>query len=383
MKQSKTVWVGVVLILALGPVCAWLGSGAAAQGIGNSTIVGDVKDQEAKPFPDVTVIITNEQGRKWTLKTDKNGHFSQDQLSSGIYTIAFQVKDKVVWEIKLRAGSGGETRADVNFKELIAKQGAAAQEELKKQEAEKTRFESLKTHFDAGVAALDQARQTRTEMQRAPADQRATLQAKLGDFYGTAVTEFQAAEKAAGEKDQNRHLVLAKLGESYENAGRYEEAVNAYQQAVTVKPDVPGYYNNLGNNLARVGKIQEAGASYEKSATLDPANAANAWRNFGIVLYNVGRMKEAVGPLKKAIELDPKNAQGWYLLGAALVNLMDSKQEGDKVIPILQPGTIEAYQKAVELDPNGPYGVQAKQGLEALEQMGVGIQTKVKTRTKK
>jgi hypothetical protein len=62
---------------------------------------------------------------------------------------------------------------------------------------------------------------------------------------------------------------------------------------------------------------------------------------------------------------------------------MGFKQEGDKVIPILQPGTIEAYQKCIELDPNGPYGAQAKQGLEQLQAMGFGIETKVKSRTKK
>jgi hypothetical protein len=43
----------------------------------------------------------------------------------------------------------------------------------------------------------------------------------------------------------------------------------------------------------------------------------------------------------------------------------------------LKPGTIEAYQKAVELDPNGPYGQQAKQGLEAVQQLTGGIDTKV------
>ena len=53
------------------------------------------------------------------------------------------------------------------------------------------------------------------------------------------------------------------------------------------------------------------------------------------------------------------------------------------MLPILAPGTVEAYQKAIELDPNGPYGAQAKQGLESLEAMGVGIQTKVKSRATK
>jgi hypothetical protein len=43
----------------------------------------------------------------------------------------------------------------------------------------------------------------------------------------------------------------------------------------------------------------------------------------------------------------------------------------------MQPGTVEAYQHAIDLDPNGPIGAQAKQGLESLQAMGVGITTKI------
>jgi tetratricopeptide (TPR) repeat protein len=119
-------------------------------------------------------------------------------------------------------------------------------------------------------------------------------------------------------------------------------------------------------------------AAFQKSAELDPQNAAQAYRNGGITLYNVGKLKEAVEPLKKATELDPKNAQGWYLLGASLVYMMTTKKVGDREEVQFAPGTIEAYQKAIELDPNGTYGQQAKLGLEELQKIAPGIDTKVK-----
>ena len=190
-------------------------------------------------------------------------------------------------------------------------------------------------------------------------------------------------QESAGEKDPNLHLLWAKLGEAYDTAGRNEEAAQAYQQAIAAKPDVPGYYNNLGNVLARAGKIDEAKAAYTKSAELDPTNAATAWRNFGISLYNANRLGDAVEPLQKSAELDPKNPQTWYLLGASLVYKMTLKKVGDKEIPEFAPGTIEAYQKAIELDPNGTYGQQAKAGLEQLQQMAPGIDLKVSTKKKK
>ena len=135
--------------------------------------------------------------------------------------------------------------------------------------------------------------------------------------------------------------------------------------------------------MARSGKIPEAQAAYEKSATLDPANAAMAYQNLGIVLFQSGKGKEAIGPLRKASELDPKKPQVWYLLGAALVSAMEFKKEGDNLIPVLLPGTLEAYQKCIDLDPNGPYGAQAKDGLAQLQAMGLGISTKVKATKKK
>jgi len=43
----------------------------------------------------------------------------------------------------------------------------------------------------------------------------------------------------------------------------------------------------------------------------------------------------------------------------------------------MQPGTVEAYHHAIDLDPNGPIGQQAKDGLASLQAMGVGITTRV------
>jgi tetratricopeptide (TPR) repeat protein len=278
---------------------------------------------------------------------------------------------------KVRVQGGEDAKADANFKEILAKQGAAAQEEVKKREEEKQKFQGMKVHFEAGVGFLNQAGQAKADLAKATADQRDAKKQELKDLSEKAVTELEAAKAAAGEKDPNLNLIMARLGDAYDTAGRADDAANAYRTAIELKPSA-AYYNNLGGILGRAGKIEEAMAAFQKSAELDPQNAAQAYRNGGITLYNVGKMKEAVEPLKKATELDPKNAQAWYLLGAALVGSMDYKKVGDKMEVVVQPGTVEAYQKAVELDPTGPYGQQAKLGLEALQQIAPGIDTKVK-----
>jgi len=264
-----------------------------------------------------------------------------------------------------------------------SKQQQAEQEAAKKaQEEAKAKFAAMKGHFDAGTMALDQAKTLRGQMDKMPKDQQASMQGQLDMASGTAVTEFQAALEGTADTDSNRPLILAKLGEAYETDAKYSDAAGAYQRAVALKMD-PAYYNNLGNCLARIGKTDEATAAYQQAIMLDPQNTAMYWRNLAVGLYNTGKIKESIDPLKKATEADPKSAQAWYLLGAALVNTMDFKQDGDKLVPVMQPGTMEAYQKAIELDPNGQYGAQAKQGLEALQAMGIGIDTSAGTKKKK
>jgi tetratricopeptide (TPR) repeat protein len=355
---------------------------AAAQMDG--ALSGNVMDIAGKPWAEQTIDAVSDQGAKLTAKTDKDGHYSFHNMRAGVYTVTIELPapNKPYEFAQVKISSGETPNVNVNFKDVMAKQGAAAQEQVKKQEEEKTKFAGMKQHFEAGIALLTQAQTAKADMAKAPADQRDTLKAQVTDLSGKAVTELEAAKAAAPEKDQNLHLLWARLGDAYDTAGRADDAANAYKQAVALKP-TPGYYNNLGGILGREGKIDDAMAAYQKSAELDPANAAQAYRNAGITLYNVGKMKEAVEPLKKATELDPKSAQAWYLLGAALVGAMEYKQKGDKMEVIVQPGTVEAYQKAVELDPNGPYGQQAKQGLEALAQIAPGIDTKTKATGKK
>jgi tetratricopeptide (TPR) repeat protein len=367
-----------VLIAAL---VSFLAPRAAAQGDG--TMTGQILDVTGKPWVDLGVQIVSEQGAKLDTKSDKDGKFSFRNLRSGIYNVSVQLPaPNPPYELKVRVQGGQDTPVKLNFKDIVAQQGTEFVEQQKKQEEERQKFQGMKGHFDAGVVLLDQAKQTKTDLAKASGDQRDTLKQQLADLSTKAVTEFEAAQKAAAEKDPNLHLIWARLGDAYDSAGRSDDAINAYQQAVTLKPSA-AYYNNLGGVLGRAGKIEEATSAYKKSAELDPTNAAQAWRNFGITLYNAGRLKEAIEPLKKATELEPKNAQAWYLLGASLVGAMETKKVGDKLEFIIQPGTVEAYQKALELDPNGQYGVQAKQGIEALQSIAPGIETKVSTKKKK
>jgi tetratricopeptide (TPR) repeat protein len=369
-----------LLALIAGPAAAWLAPAAYAQG---GTLAGTVFDLTGKPYPDVTISIKSiETNKETNATTDAKGHYSAPGLGAGTYNIDVKGKDKdgkdmLLYQTGIKLASGTVPTFDINLKEL-QEQGklAAVDAERKRQEAE-AQFQALKTHYDAGIAAIEQMKAAQTKLAQTPKDQQDPVKAQISQAGGTAVTELSAALDLEKPEDPNRPIVLSRLGEAYESMGKWQEAADTYQKAIALKPDTAANYNNLGNDLAKLGKVDDARAAYQKYVDLNPTDAALAWRNFGTVLYNSNRMKESIEPLQKATTLDPKNATAWLLLGIALVNTMEFKTEGNKITPVMQPGTVEAYQHAIDLDPNGPIGQQAKDGLASLQAMGVGITTKV------
>ena len=389
MKRSILAYGALLVALVL-----TLARGAMAQS--NLTLTGQVLDMEGKPFPAVTVQIKNDLGQVLTTKTDKNGQFIQVGLNPILYTITLKEEQTHLnYSTQFQLQSDKTNNVLINLKEIAAKQGIDLEGQKKKQEESHKQFENLKAHFDGGVAAMNQGNQLRAQLQSLPPDQQAALKAQMKGFYDTAATEFDQARQAAGEKDSNLPKIEANLGAAYEAAGQvsckptaascpeYGKAVEAFQKATELAPTEANYFVGLATNLARVGKIPEAGSACDKAAAINPANAGMCWRNIGIVLRNANKMKEAIDPLKKATEVDPKNPDGWYLLGASLLAGMDYKQEGDKITYIVLPGTADAYQKYLELAPNGAYAQECKDALASLAALGQGVETKVSTRKKK
>ena len=94
------------------------------------------------------------------------------------------------------------------------------------------------------------------------------------------------------------------------------------------------------------------------------------------------RDKQASDAFIKATELDPKNADTWYLLGSALLSQMETKQVGSDMVGVTKPGTVEAFQKCLDLAPSGPHAEEVKQTLASIASLTGGESTKIKVRKK-
>jgi tetratricopeptide (TPR) repeat protein len=368
---------------------------AVAQDTGR--LDGEIQDKEGKPYPDVTVAIKNpDTGQTYTVKTDKNGKFVQLGLRSAVYTITLtNQKDALNYgPVKFQVDSTKDNNFKLNFKEIVAETAAAHPEEAKKKEEEEDKFKAMKAHFQNGLAAMTEATDLQKQVRTAPADQKAPLQEKRVTDCQTAVTEFTQAEQGVGPKEvQNHATVLQDLGAAYECVGHYDDAAAAFQKAVDLKPQA-GAYSGLATNLANSAaaqtdpkaaesKLADANGDCDKALALDPAVGATCYKNLGIVLNNKGRQKDAIAPLQKATQANPKDAQSWYLMGSALTALMDCKQEGEKMTCTLAPGTQEAYQKCIDIDPNSPLGKECKENLDGAIAAAGGTDTTVSKKKKK
>lgn len=101
--------------------------------------------------------------------------------------------------------------------------------------------------------------------------------------------------KKATEGDLDNVIGFVGLGEFSIAAGKYEEAIEAFQKAIAMGEGQPGVYFNLANALYMSKKYDESIAIYNKLIQLEPSNAG--------FLYNLGEGYCAKGDFEKALEL--------------------------------------------------------------------------------
>ncbi|MFZ3017527.1 MAG: tetratricopeptide repeat protein [Gallionella sp.] len=128
-------------------------------------------------------------------------------------------------------------------------------------------------------------------------------------------------------------------GLAHHQAGRLEQAYDAYQQALREQPDHPEALHLLGMLAHQIGDNDLALELIELAIRSRP-NSPLFRNNLGNVLQAMGRHEEAIACFAKASVLEPGNAVFHYNLGHAL------QTHGQ-----LQ-GAVESYRRAIALSPN-------------------------------
>jgi tetratricopeptide (TPR) repeat protein len=73
----------------------------------------------------------------------------------------------------------------------------------------------------------------------------------------------------------------------------YPLALEIFERVLAANQDIPEAWNNKGVALYGLGRIEEAGVSYDRCLSLDPENL-DAMRNKGFLLRNQKKLEEAL-----------------------------------------------------------------------------------------
>ncbi|MBM3853623.1 MAG: tetratricopeptide repeat protein, partial [Verrucomicrobia bacterium] len=138
----------------------------------------------------------------------------------------------------------------------------------------------------------------------------------------------------------------------------YRTALGLWTETVALRPHNPLAHHLLAEELARVGRHEEALVHRQRAARLDPGFAL-AQERLGELLLRLGRPAEAETPLRAALRLRPDFADAHNTLGALLAGkgrVDEAKAHVEKALA-LQPDFAEAHYNLANL--------LAQQGLAA------------------
>ncbi len=347
-------YVGLVILVAVA-----FGVGTArAQ---NGGLTGHVTLQDGSTCVKCPVIIERQSVKgHYETKTDKKGNYVYIGLTPDQYKITLEdTTGKVLYYIGHHVDMGDPTVVDFNLPKEMAEQQKAnqsnpvVQQQQAEQQKETQQFNNLKQVFDQGTALETQKQ------------------------WAEAAAMMQKAEPLAAKNPKNLTAVMEHEASDFQNAKMYDQAIAEYQKLIANDPANAGFHSNLGTAYASQGKTPEAEAECAKAGQLAPADGTRCYFNLGAIANNAGKMDDAASAFQKATQLDPKNADAFFLEGQALMGKATMGPD-NKIVPA--PGTVEALQTYLQLDPNGKYAATAQSMLQSIQG---AVQTEYKATKKK
>jgi tetratricopeptide (TPR) repeat protein len=110
------------------------------------------------------------------------------------------------------------------------------------------------------------------------------------------------------------------LGLVYRDWGKADEEIQAYKQAIRLRPDYTVAYERLGSRYLKSKKFSEAVEVFRQLATLKPGDAI-APNNMGEALFELNRLNDAAESFRQSIRLKPDYGKAYYNLGRTLLAL--------------------------------------------------------------
>jgi tetratricopeptide (TPR) repeat protein len=134
--------------------------------------------------------------------------------------------------------------------------------------------------------------------------------------------------------------VLSVEGDELFDEGKYEEALEKYDQALALEPNLAMAWVGKGMAHNALEDYSEALDAFEMAISINPGYA-KAWYGKGVALYGLGRYEESIEAFDKALEIYPEYG---YILYYGKANAYFAMNDYSSAIPL--------YEKALTLKPD-------------------------------
>jgi tetratricopeptide (TPR) repeat protein len=386
MKRNLSLWLGLtaaagLLALVLAPVQAQQPAAEAAASMGK--IHGRVINPTGQPQGSGSVSLSTDGGTtlKYTFPVSDTGDFS-GEAPAGTYMLVYRAPDtpagKMVDSIrgvKIEAGQDTAQDDDMSRQEYIDKMSPDEKkqlEDLKKSNAEAMKANVLINQLNADLRAvgqdkrdIDGANASAAQSLGATAS-KTDIDAKANEIKTAKYTDIESLMTKDTGLKPDEALLWVNLGYGQSGLKKYDDAITSYKKAIDMesaskKPrgGVLGLANaGLGEIYARTGKVQDANAAYDAAAKADPTNALLHLRNEAVIFFQQNNGPAQVAAADEAIksdtnQSDPNLAILYYIKGQGLVQNATVDPKTQRIV--LPPDCTAAYQRYLELAPNGPY----------------------------
>ncbi|HEU5374690.1 MAG TPA: tetratricopeptide repeat protein [Ktedonobacteraceae bacterium] len=160
---------------------------------------------------------------------------------------------------------------------------------------------------------------------------------------GKVLSQLQRYEEAIQAYDQAIALNPSSLSAYYSKGDiflklqRYEEAIQVYDQAITISPSSLSAYYSKGDTLLKLQRYEEAIRIYDQAIVISPSSSS--YSNKGIILLKLQRYEEAIQAHDQAIALNPTSA----IIHCSKGDILSKLQRYEEAI--------QSYDQAITLNP--------------------------------
>lgn len=166
-------------------------------------------------------------------------------------------------------------------------------------------------------------------------------QVALRNNLEKGVVELSQAVDRAQPREAQFYMVL---GDAWQASGKPQQAVDAYERALQLRPDLAHGLLSLAEALKASGQMSRAGETLDRAIKIFPTDAS-AWFQSGALDYASGNASEAMKKMQKAEALDPDLTGGHRGLAELLWRMgqMDASESELRSALRLDPYDSEAY----------------------------------------